>query len=56
MTDISAAATTVATRALRIIPVPVIGGGMEFYAYAGLTLVGIYTLRSRAVEALQSWA
>lgn len=51
MTDISAAATTVATRKLRIVPV-----GGEFYAYAGLTLVGIYTLRSRAVEALQSWA
>lgn len=51
MTDISASATTVATRKLSIIEVD-----GEFYAYAGLTLVGIYTLRSRAVEALQSWA
>jgi hypothetical protein len=28
----------------------------EFYAYCGQTLVGIFTLRSRAVEALARWA
>lgn len=27
----------------------------EFYAYAGQTLVGIYTTYSRANEALQRW-
>lgn len=50
MTDLSASARAVGLRKLSIIEVE-----GEFYAYAGHTLVGIYTLRSRAVEALLSW-
>ena len=50
MTDLSASASAVTRRDLSIVEV-----NGEFYAYAGLTLVGIYTLRSRAVEVLLSW-
>lgn len=50
MTDLSASARAVTRRDLSIIEID-----GEFYAYAGHTLVGIYTLRSRAVEALLSW-
>lgn len=51
MTDLAAAARTVATCRLSIVPV-----GGAFYAYAGHTLVGIFTSHSRAVEALARWA
>ena len=50
MTDLAATAAAVTKRKLSILEID-----GEFYAYAGLTLVGIYTLRSRAVEALLSW-